>query len=309
MTTRLFGRSWYVSIGDVEITDLDIEFSVFKSIKREPNKCSLKVFGLSEATRQRIESQLDYVTTSRTVPKPPGSATTGNEPQTTRIETRSLRAGRPWIELKAGYGPTPNTLFFGQTGAQGIVTQADGVDVAMLIEAKDGGESYQRARINQSFAAGSTVEDVLRASVSALGIGEGNLSDFATNLALTNGTTQFVTGYTASGPARDTVDSIIRGAGLRWAIQNGVLTIRRRGQPLQVEAVLLSPETGLIGSPTVDPQGIVTAVCLIQTGIDPGRKVHLKSRQFDGGYQVRSVTYTGSTTEEDWTATLTLVKY
>lgn len=310
MTTKLFGRSWSLRIGNTVINDLDMEFTVFKSIKREPNKCSLRVFGMSETTRQRIETQLDYVTTNqRSTTTVDATESTPQINVTVNSRNTNLRAGRPWIELKAGYGDEPNTIFFGQVGDKGIVTEADSVDIVMLVEARDGGSSYQRSRINQSFAPGTSVESVLRAAVSALGIGEGNLNDFTTNLALTNGTTVFVTGYTASGPARETIDSIVRGAGLRWAIQNGILTIRKRGQPLQIQATQLSPDTGLIGSPTVDPRGVVTAQCLIQPGIDPGRKIHLKSRQFDGGYQVTSVTYTGNTSGQEWYATLTLQQY
>ena len=270
--TQLFGRTWKARIGTIEVSDLDVEFSIFKSVKREPNKCTLTVYGLSEDTRQSIEQQ-----------------------------------GRTSIEVRAGYGEDPQVLFVGEITATGTTTVADGVDVTMTIEAKDSGIAYQRARINQSFAAGTQVEDVLRAVVRALGIGDGNLSDFIANYTLLNGVSTFSEGFVASGPARDVLDSIVRGAGLRWAVQNGVLSIRQRGSSLQTQAVLLSANTGLLGSPTADPNGIITAVCLIQAGLDPGRKVSLKSRQFDGGYSIRAVKYDGSTTGDAWNATLTLM--
>lgn len=299
--TTLFGRKWYLRVGSVELTDLDIEFKVFKSIKREPNKCSLTVYGLSKQTRQTIETQLDTVTTTRTQDK-------GNELSVTTTSS-TQRAGRPWIELRAGSGSDPSVLFYGQTIDKGIVTIADGIDVAFSLEAKDGGDSYQRSRMNQSFAAGTRVEDVLRAAVSAMAIGEGNLNDFARGLELTNGTTQFVDGYPAFGPAREVLNNIIEGSGLRWSIQNGILVIRERGKPLQNQATLITPDTGLIGSPTVDAKGILTAKCLIQPGVEPGRMITIQSNQFNGDYQVRSVEYSGSTFADEWFATITAADF
>jgi hypothetical protein len=272
--TQLFERSWAIRVGPIDVSDLDCTFTVFKSRKREPNRATIAIYGLSTDTRQRIEG--------RTPPR---------------------------VELRAGYGEDPPVLFVGDATRAGVVTEADGVDVVTKVEAKDQGDAYQRARLVRSFAAGATVDEVLRAAVRALGIGDGNLADFARGLALTNGATSFAEGYAAAGPARDVVDAIVRGAGLRWSIQNGVLAIRQRGQPIQNRATLLSPDTGLVGAPTADPKGVVTAVCLIQPGLDPGRRVVLESRQFQGGYAIRSVEYSGSTFGAEWYATLELEAY
>ena len=272
--TRLFERTWSIRLGPIDVSTLDCNFTVFKSRKREPNRCTVQVFGLSADTRQRIEGR-----------------------------------ARPRVEVRAGYGEDPPVLFVGDATRTGVVTEADGIDVITKIEAKDQGDAYQRARLVRSFAAGTKVEDVLRAAVRALGIGDGNISDFARGLALTNGATDFGEGYVAAGPARDIVDAIVRGAGLRWSVQNGALAIRERGAPLQNRATLLTPDTGLVGAPTADPRGILTAVCLIQPGLDPGRKVVVESRQFNGGYAVRSVEYSGSTFGTDWYAKLELEPY
>lgn len=272
---QLWRRTWRVVVGPVDVSELDVDFTVYKSKKREPNKATVTVYGLSANTRQRIEGT------------------------------------RPRVEVYAGYEPgDPPLLFVGEaTRAQGVVTEADGVEVITTIEAKDQGDSYQRARINRSFAAGAAVGDVLTVAVDALGIGRGNLSDFVRGLELSNGATTFPEGFVASGAARDVVDSLVRGAGLRWSVQNGVFTVRERGRPVQNRATLLKPETGLVGSPTADERGVVTATCLIQPGLDPGRRVVLESRQFNGGYAVRSVEYSGSTSGSDWYAKLVLEPY
>ena len=271
---RLWERSWRVVVGPVDVSELDVDFTVFKSKKREPNKATVSVYGMSADTRQRIEGT------------------------------------RPVVEVYAGYKPgDPSLLFVGQAIRSGVVTEADGVEVITTIEAKDQGDSYRTARINRGFAAGSTVEEVLTVAVDALGIGRGNLTDFTRGLALSNGATSFPEGYVASGAARDVVDAIVRGAGLRWSVQNGALTIRERGRPVQNRATLLRPDTGLVGSPTADERGVVTATCLIQPGLDPGRRVVLESRQFNGGYAVRSVEYSGSTSGGDWYAKLVLEPY
>ncbi len=274
----LFERLWEVKVNGLDVSGLDSSFQIFKSTKREPNTCQLSVINLSADTRQQLE-ELD----------------------------------NPRIEVKAGYVPDAavpgappriSTLFVGD--ARSLTTEHDGITAVTTFEARDRGRAYQRARINQSFAAGSTVEQVLRAAVLALGVGEGNLSDFTAGLALENGAGVFPEGYVASGSAQRVVDEIVRGAGLRWSVQNGVLTIRRRGQPLQTTATLISVATGMVGAPAAGDRGTVNVVSLIQGGLDPGRKVVLQSRQFSGGYEIRAAEYVGDTAGNDWYANLEL---
>lgn len=282
---RLFDRAWRVEVeGDegrlIEVSDLDLVFQVEKSTKAEPNKATLAIYNLAPTTRGRI-----------------------------------MAAENPRVRIYAGYQETGAALLF--TGdARGKKTDRGGVEVVTTLEAQDRGRAYQLSRINRTFPAGTRVSVVLESLVDALGIGRGNLDEVAQGFTLSNGATEFSEGFAASGPVHRVLDGIIRGAqvdgrgaGLRWSVQNGVFTVQRRGQPVQTRATVLSPSSGLLGSPTPGERGEVTALSQIQPGLDPGRVVKLESTDLDGGYTVAAVKYAGDTRGEAWDASLVLKPY
>lgn len=269
----LFGRTWALSVGELDVSELDLSFSIEKSTKREPNTCEVRVHNLSPDSRAEIEG-----------------------------------ARGPRVVLRAGFeddGDPPPVLFSGDARLQW--TERDGTDFVTHVQARDGGRAYAEARVSRAYGPGVAVRDVLADAVDALEIGRGNLGEFST-AALRTGATRFEDGYVVDGPARGVINTILRGAGLRWSVQNGALQIMRIGQALQTEAVVLSPDSGLVESPTRVREGTergkVTARCLLQPGLDPGRRVVLESRVISGEYEVRKVTYSGDTKGNDWHATL-----
>ena len=202
MTKTLYQRTWRVQVGNLDISDLDIAFSVEKSTKREPNTCDLKVWNLSQDNRSKIETEDDLT-----------------------------------VYLRAGYksdGDPPPVLFVGDV--RRAFSEVDGVDVVTTLQARDKGRAYQQARLNKSYGPGTSIVQVLRDAVDALGIGRGNLSDFS--FSLSNGSQNFNQGYVASGQAHRVVSNLLRGCGYRFSVQNGSLQIMRRGQPLQLRFCL-----------------------------------------------------------------------
>jgi hypothetical protein len=282
---RLWDRVWKVEVeGDggklVDVSELDIAFKIQKSTKAEPNTCDLVIANLAADTRGRI-----------------------------------LAVRHPQIRVWAGYRETGLALLFvGDTREIDISREAS--EVLMTITAADRGRSYQTARIARSFPAGTSCQVVLESVVDALGIGRGNLADVVQSFTLSNGARTFSEGFVASGPAHRVLDGLLRGgqvdgrgAGLRWSVQNGVLVISRRGQPVQTRATVLSPSSGLLGSPTAGDRGEVTAKSLIQPGLDPGRVVKLESTDYDGGYVVRAAAISGDTQGDAWDVELVLRPY
>lgn len=267
----LYQRAWTVRVDNMDLSGLHGDFSVFKSDKREPNTAEIKIFGLASDTRSRLEG-------SRDLP----------------------------ITLGAGYqGDTdPPILFVGDS--RSARSSRDGAEIITTIQARDFGRLYQQARLIRSYGPATPVVNVLRDLVRAMGVGEGNLAEFAAAFQLRNGMTNFPDGYAIQGPVRRSMDALLRGAGLRWSIQNNALQIQRQGQPLQTRAVYLSASSGLIGSPEKDSKGVVTAVSLIQGGLDPGRKLSLDSERVSGDYKIRTVEYQGALPGAEWYATLTL---
>jgi hypothetical protein len=132
--------------------------------------------------------------------------------------------------------------------------------------------------------------------VRELKIGEGNLETIVKQLR-ERGVVPFGKGTLLFGNAARALDDFCRSADLEWSIQDGVLQILDRGKALESQAVLLSANTGLIGSPTVDHKGIVTFKALIQPDLVPGHKVAFDTRNFkvSQGYRIQECEYTGDT--------------
>lgn len=264
----LFAKSWQVSIGEIDISALDLTFQIKKSTKRSPNTCTVTVHNLSDSRREEIKS-----------------------------------ARRPLVQVRAGYRDENSLLFVGNARRQ--FQEIQELDTSLTVEARDKGNEYASARVSQSYAPGTRVVTVMADLVDALNIDRGNLSEF-NNLTLGHGGSTFPDGFVSQGQAHRVLSRLVRGAGLRWSAQNGALQLLRRGRPLQTQAVLLSPSSGLLGSPTREDKGLVTAVSLIQPGLDPGRRVQLESRFISGTYEVKAVQYDGDTAADTWDATLTL---
>lgn len=267
-----FVRSWKVTVGDVDVSSLDMSFSVMRSVRREPNTAEVSIHNLAPDTRGRL-----------------------------------VATSNPRLVLRAGYvsdGDPPPTLFVGD--AREVHSEPEVLGWVTKVSARDGGRAFRHSRMLKSYGEGTRVLQVLRDAAEALGVGEGNLAELEPFVVLQGGAQTFPDGYVASGPAHRVLNSIVRGAGLRWSVQNNAIQIMRRGRPLETQIVLLSSSTGLVDYPAEDEKGTVTARCLIQPGLDPGRRVRLDSEIKSGDFEIRKVVYSGDTMGTEWYATLEL---
>ena len=285
---ELWGRIWSLQVDDLEIggvapgvsgvgmSGMAVDFTVRKSLRREPNEAEISIWNLSPEHR---------------------------------AELAGAEAGADTI-LRVGYlGTGLGQIFSGDLRAS--PAEWEGPQVRVTLEGSDGGTAYRSARIQRSFAPGSSVYTVLSAAVDALGVGRGNLDSLRDQIRLTATGATYPGGTTLSGPARDEVSRIVRGCGGSWSIQNGVFRLRLSG-PSQARALRISPQTGLIGSPTQATdrgQTTVSAHVLMLPGMYPGRVVQLESREITGAYEIHRVEYHGETRGTEWGAMLEMRPY
>ena len=76
--------------------------------------------------------------------------------------------------------------------------------------------------------------------------------------------------------ARDVIRDVCRTTGTSWSIQDGRLNLVKLDGTLPGNAVLLSPQTGLVGSPEQATKG-VKAQCLLNPEIRVGGKVKIEA--------------------------------
>lgn len=286
---NLRDRYWEITVGTTRIANSDagpgvrpmaVSFTVEKSLDREPNKATVQIGNLSGSRRKSIENS--------------------EEPQ---------------LQIRAGYQDAglQDSIFVGD--AHDIYSSRDGANIWTHIEAKDGGQSYRSARLVASFKPGTALATVLNSIARAMGVGVGNTNAIASTATLDSGGNIFSSGLAIEGPAWRSMDSVCRSSGLRWSVQNGTLQLRQRRAPAEVTTVLLSPTTGLIGSPareSKDPRTgdiTVSATTLIVPGLYPGKVIVLDSSTVTGSWMIHGLRYTGSTVANDWYADLSLRDY
>ena len=271
-----FVRSWSLIIDRYRIIpvegshNLSIEFNVEKDTTRTPNKAKIRVINFG------------------------------------RNIARSL-PNKPEVQLIAGYKDWSSTIFSGQ--ADRVYYHQDTTEAFLDIEAKDSGSSYRAATLSRSFGSNTAVLDVLKYALDQMGVGYGNLDTVSSQITTRQGLTTFAQGYAANGAARELVQSIITSSGFRWSIQDGAINIRSGNEPINKQAVKLITGGGLIGSPSKDARGKVSARAHLLPFIYPGRIVVLESLDVEGNFSVSKCKYTGKSYTTDWYVDIVLREY
>lgn len=270
----LYQRKYSIQIGDIDVSKLDIEFSIEKSLRTSSNSAVLKIYNLSRDKIVRIH----------------------DEPNTMEVS------------IAVGYEADSelNVLFRGLTKREQTITST-GPDIFLTINASDGASAAQQ-RFNKTYPPNTAVIDILSDLILVMGVGQGNLSDFSSLIALPGGSDSTRRAYTVHGAARHQFDRLARSVGLRWSIQGGAMQIISiNGNPGRASTVL-SAASGLLGAPKPAKGGHIAATSLIQRGLNPGDLIRLQSEFINGDYQIYNTKYTGSTlgVNPKWDADLTL---
>lgn len=307
-STRLFARSMSLTIGfpndptlDVKvpfnaknasgldtggIDGINVDFVIEKSLKpTEPNTCEIKLYNLAVKSRQSIS---------------------GEHALTVRLE--------------AGYQGGVSQLYFAE--ARSAWTTRDGSDFITHIESTDTIARPTGLHKTRKPQPGSKTGSLYRvmgpkvpiaqafqAIAQVLGVGEGNLLAALANNGLSLAS---VNGSAVLGNGARRLTDLCRSAGLEWSIQDGNLQILAIGEVLStVKAIELSdnPNTGIVGSPSIDSQGSLAAETLLIPGIAPGVLVSMNTEFVTGGYRVEKCRYTGSTRDKEWYCRFDAVRY
>lgn len=216
---------------------------------------------------------------------------------------KSLQTKHIKLALDVGYEQTGLVRLF-----VGDVRHADpkheGPDWNTVLKCGDGERSFKFARALESFAANTSAGDVLKYLAKQLGIDAGNAAEQAKKINV-----RFGSGYVVAGPAQRELDRLLRSINYTWSIQDGVLQVLASGESITGTAIpLISPETGLVGSPEVgtpEKKGGPTPITfksLIDKPLRPGSRIHLKSAKYDTDLVVKTVNYDGDTAGGPWYA-------
>jgi len=267
MGTELRQRRVDLVVESVRITGLRVVFDAKKSLAKEPNSLDLRIYNLSKQTRSSLQG-------------------------------RGLK-----VLLLAGYQNEIGQIFSGDSRTCDHVYEKP--DWVTRIQCGDGEVKYRTSRFVESFAPGTQVADVLEACARALGVGIGN-AKVRFQQALPRNFQQFVQGFAAHGNAAQYMDMLVRSAGLAWSIQDGELQVLSTTEVNTDEVVLLTPKTGLIGSPvhgSPDKKGGLSTLkvrSLLQHKLRPGGRFKLEADSIRGVFRVEKLGHNGDTASGPW---------
>lgn len=267
----LFDRVYSLQIEDMHLSGLNISFEVKRSLSAKvANSAEIKVFNLSEDSRKKLQAMRDV-----------------------------------FVSLSAGYAMGSSMIFRGDL--REAWSSREDRDWITLITSDDAAKPRKKKRINQSFPAGTSVSTIIIACAKALQVGLGNVIKKANGATLWNVTpATFHTGYVASGDALSQLDRVCRSCNLEWSIQDNQLQLLDRGAPLDEKGILLSPSSGLVGSPELGKGGVVRCSTLMIPGLYPGRRLQLQSEHVNGVYRIETTHHKAELEGDDWGADLEL---
>lgn len=256
--------------------NLKIEFSVEKDVEKGYNSCELKIINMHNDTYELIAGAPD-----------------------------------PIIMLSVGYPDNFGTIFYGDLTTMNRERQ--GTEYVATIKAKEGLRANRLGVMNKTYPKGTKISVVVedcKKVMAGLGINVTgafrmlNKESGAPDILVEDIGDKSVTAYDC---AISVMAGILRKFNYKVYINNNALVIApyklgalnndafQDGSDMirDSKGILLSPKTGLIGSPSVDKYGVVKLKAKIQPQVTLGEGIRVVSKDFDGYYTVKKIKYVG----------------
>ena len=203
----------------------------------------------------------------------------------------AARAPNAQIILEAGY-QAPGVVFRGEPIRGGVRVAKRGPDRILTIEAADSWRQRGSAWLVKTYAPQTIAEQVIEDCAASLGVDVGRVFVF--------GSLIYPRGVSFSGPAAEVLDHIAESLGASWRIDGGALYFGPDDRPVIAErGPLITPETGLVGSPTLRAdvgEDAIEVRSLLLPRMRPGRRFRVRSEVLGSGardYTAREVMHVG----------------
>lgn len=278
--TVVEGDTTYTSTTAIEkkVSKLRVTFRCEYTLSKDPNTAEIVVYNLSEDSRGKF--------------------------------TKKFAA----VRLDAGYGPEDEnnklgTLFTGDI--QHATHERKGSDWVTTLHLGDGSRKQQFACGRLSYGNNTPHTTVIRALADHLSLNKGNLEAAIASTEFTSPAATFRRGYSMEGPYYKSLAELMASHGFGTSIQGGALKFvprfKRRSFYDELGVPLLTPDTGLIGSPAIGAPDVrdgkpakLKARCLLNTKIRCGSTVEIQSKYLSGVYVVERLVHTGDTQGAEW---------
>ena len=264
------GSGLSINPGGIAKHEIKIEFDVSKGIESSQNTASISIWNLNEGHRNAVGKEWDDIT---------------------------LEAGY----MPPGGGGNVGIIFKGQM--RDVEHRRDGPDIVTTISCGDGDKAFRRATISKSFPKGTPVEEVVEEIYKQMereGVDRGEWK-FPEDLP------KYKRPYSMCGACTRELDTIGRGRGFYWSIQNGAMEVIPSDGYIG-GIVLITPQTGMIDVPAITDNGVKVS-CLLNPEIRPNRRVRIESDMLEmnaegGEYRVSQCVFAGDNRDGDFKVTI-----
>ena len=203
------------------------------------------------------------------------------------------------VILDAGYQGLMERLLTGTILK--ATTRREGPDIVTTLDVIDGLKSCLYAVFDRTYPKNTRLAKILSDIAQAMDVKPGLVVGLPDK--------PFPRGFTVHGLCKETLETLLKPHGLEASVQNGKLNILPRGASLGSSAVVLSPQTGLLGIPSV----ALTAVefeALLNPKLVPGQLVKLVTANpnTSGYFKIRSCKMSGDTHDAKWTVAAQAVR-
>lgn len=255
----------------VETHELRVQFSVSRGISGSPNTFEIKLFNLSASHRNALGRELEQV------------------------------------QLEAGYIPPEgggNLGIIAKGRIRDFQHDREGPDIITTVSCGDGDLAYRRATISKTIPKGTSVPDVVEELYKELekqGIDKGEWK-------FPDDVKTFKRPYSMCGSCTRELDTLGRGNGFYWSIQNETMEVIP-GDGYLEGMILISPRTGMIGAPTITDNG-VKVKALLNPDARPNRQVKVESEVLQMNaqgdtYRISQLDFDGDNQEGDFVMNIT----
>lgn len=219
------------------------------------------------------------------------------------------------VVLQAGYPGNVGVIFMGNI-KQVISGRESATDTFIDLVCGDGDRAYNFAVVNTTLKAGSTQMDQINAAANPM-VSKGVTQGFIGPLPPTT----LPRGKSMFGNSRDYLRNVAQTSKSSWSIQNEKIVFIPEKSYLPGTAVVLTSDTGMIGTPQQTNEG-VNVKCLLNPFIKPGGRIKIDNASVlaaklnlddpkdpvnvapplsaDGTYYVLLTAHQGDTRAVDW---------
>jgi len=226
------------------------------------------------------------------------------EPNSCHVEIYNLSANnratlskydRVPVLLKAGYKDHVGVIFQGDMLSCSHIKE--GPNWKTVLASGDGVNAIQNARISKSYTKGTPLKTVIEDLAQHLRLPSGNLLRGVQDL-----NEKLTRGFTVSGSPMKELCKLLESQELAVSVQDQSLQIIKKGGAIQKTAISLSPESGLLSTPEVGSNGLITIQTMLMAEMRPGKQVHINSSAFTGLATIQWIRFDGSNFGESWAA-------